>query len=118
MSRFGLPGGSPSQPLTSGGTYSVFDPVTELFVGRVVVAISADGLTTMNTTLPGHLLEDGAIIRTATQNPDGSWTVTTTGVGNNIYSLFNKLNEVVGPNIFRGLDQNMIRDIQLYHGGS
>lgn len=80
--RFAVLGRSPDQPVVSGQIYPVYDPVTGMFVGNVRTTVSADGLTTVNRTLPGHLLADGAVIRTAIHNPDGSWTIKSTGIGN------------------------------------
>ena len=74
-------------------------------------SISSDGLTTTNVTLPGHLLYDGQITRSATQNPDGSWSVTTIGAGNNIYPGMATANELAGPGIFNNMDEQMRQNI-------
>ena len=50
MLRFAVPGRSPDQPVVSGRSYPVYDPVTGLFVGDVRTTVSEDGLTTVNRT--------------------------------------------------------------------
>lgn len=116
MLRFAVPGRSPDQPVVSGQYYPVYDPVTGLFVGTVQTTVSADGLTTVNRTVPGPLLADGAVIRTAVRNPDGSWSVKTIGIGNNVDPELAPVNEFLGPYIFTNLDMQMRRNIQRHHG--
>ncbi len=116
MSRFAVPGQHPDQPVQSGQTYPVYAPVTGEFVGNVKTTISEDGLTTQNVTKPGHLLYDGQITRKAEQNSDGSWSVTTTGTGNNVIPGMATANELAGPSIFDSLDQQMRQNILLHHG--
>ena len=116
MLRFAVPGRSPDQPVVSGRRYSVYDPVTGLFVGYVTTTVSEDGLTIVNRTAPGHLLADGAVVRTAIHNPDGSWSVKTIGLGNNLYPELAPVNEFLGPYIFTNLDLQMRRNIQRHHG--
>ena len=116
MSRFAVPGQPPHDPVQSSRTYAVYDPVFGAFVGYVTTKVSPDGLTTQNRTRPGHLLHDGQITRTATQNPDGSWSVTTIGVGNNIWPGMATANTLAGPDIFNNIDEQMHRNIERHHG--
>ena len=116
MSRFAVPGQSPDHPVVSGQKYRVYAPVTGTFAGNVRTAVSPDGLTVQNTTQPGHLLYDGQITRTATQNANGSWDVTTVGTGNNIWPGMATANEVTGPGIFDNVDEQMRENIARHHG--
>ena len=50
MLRFAVPGRSPDQPVVSGRSYPVYEPVTGLYIGDVRTTVSADGLTTVNRT--------------------------------------------------------------------
>ncbi len=118
MSRFAVPGQSPDQPVESGRKYRIYDPFTGLFAGRVTTTVSPDGLTTQNRTLPGHVLHDGQITRSAIRNPDGSWSVFTTGTGNNIVPLGAEANELAGPRIFDRVDKQMRQSILRHHGSS
>ena len=94
---------------------TVYDPVTALFVGDVRIMVSADGLTTVNRTVPRHLLADGAVVRTAIHNPDGSWSVKTIGICNNVDPELAPVDEFLGPYIFTNLDRQMRRNIQKHH---
>ena len=116
MSRFAVPGRSPDHPVRSLQRYPVYAPITGRFVGNVVTTVSADGLIIQNVTRPGHLLYRGQITRTAIQNPDGSWSVTTIGVGNNIKFGMATANELAGPHIFDSLDEKMRENIERHHG--
>lgn len=116
MLRFAVPGLSPDQPVVSGRSYPVYDPVTGLFVGDVRTTVSEDGLTTVNRTLPGHLLADGAVVPAAIHNPDGSWSVKTIGIGNSVDPELAPVNEFLGPYIFTNLDMQMRRNTQRHHG--
>ena len=71
---------------------------------------------TSNRTHPLHILYDGQITRTATQNPDGSWSVTTIGTGNNVLPGAASMNKRVGPDIFNGIDEKMRQNIAEHHG--
>ena len=116
MSRFSLPGRSPAEPIQSGEKYPVYDPETGLFVGRVRSEIFDDGLAVRNVTQPGHIFHDGQITRSASQAPDGTWTVTTRGTGNNVYPGMSHANELFGPGVFNGLDARMRANIERHHG--
>lgn len=117
MSRFAVPGQSPDQPVRDLGRYRVYDPFTGLYAGRVTTTVSPDGLTTSNQTLPGHILHDGQITRSAIRNPDGLWSVFTTGSGNNTVPLGAEANEFAGPRIFERVDEQMRQNILRHHAG-
>lgn len=72
----------------------------------------------MNETLKGHIFHDGIIVRRATRNVDGSWTMKTTGVGNNETPGMSTVNELRGPGIFRSLDAQMRERIKKNSGDS
>lgn len=116
LARFSVPGQRPEQLVKDGQRYVVYDPTTGLEVGIIRTKVSPDGLTIQNMTTPLHILYNGQVTRTATQNPDGSWSVTSIGVGNNVIPEMNKVNEDVGPGIFRSLDEQMRRNIERHHG--
>ena len=115
LARFQVPGQSPSMPVSDGDVRPVYIPDLNIFVGRVIVDVSSDGLTIANTTLPGHLFANGQITRTAFQGSDGSWYVNTRGTGFNIVPLMGLANQVVGPILFNGIDSNMRRNIEQYY---
>lgn len=54
-------------------------------------------------------------MRTAVQGPSGEWYMITSGDGNNIVPVMNKINEAVGPDVFRNLDQQMRANIERHH---
>jgi len=54
-------------------------------------------------------------MRTAVQGPDGAWYMITSGDGNNVYPGMNKINQAVGPDVFRNLDQQMRANIERHH---
>jgi hypothetical protein len=94
----------------------VYDPHTGLFVGYVKTKVSPDGLTIVNKTRPLHLLYSGQVERTGRREKDGSWSVTTRGIGNNLIPGMNKINEELGPGIFDALDQRLRDNIERHHG--
>ncbi len=114
--RFAVPGQNPSLPVVDNQKYPVYAPVTGTFVGGVLTNISPDGMTIMNTTLPGHLLYDGAVTRSLSRGPDGTWYMTTHGVGNNKIFGMSEMNQMLGPDIFRNLDDQMRSNIEVHHG--
>ncbi len=116
LSRFAVPGRDPAKPVEHGQTYDVYDPRLSVYAGQVRTYISPDGLEITNFTLPGHVLHDGKIVRQAVRADDGSWSITTTGTGNNIYPGLNKINEWQGPKIFDFLDQRLRENIERHHG--
>jgi hypothetical protein len=94
----------------------VYDPHTGLLAGYVRTTISPDGLTIVNKTRPLHLLYNGKIERAARREKDGSWSMTTHGIGNNLIPGMNKINEELGPGIFDALDQRLRENIERHHG--
>jgi hypothetical protein len=116
LSRFAVPGQNPAIPSRNGTTNPVYDPITGIYAGDVETEISQDGLTVRNTTKENHILHDGQITRSATQNPDGSWSVTTRGIGNNATPGMNVANQYGGPVIFDILDERMRENIRVHHG--
>ena len=100
--RTAFPGQDPSRPVTNGSINVVRDPYgTGLIAGKVVTQISPDGLTVINTTLPGHLLYDGQIMDQTFQDKEtGAWFRKTTGVGNNQVPGGAFMNTYFGPVIF------------------
>jgi len=107
--------------------------------GAIEVFVLNGGFTTVNTTLPTHILYDGRVDRTISQSPDGSWIVTTHGYGNNEtrYAVFDPqrpdLNPIIipvnlsslngwggpilpgGVDIFNTVDEQMLNYIQANH---
>ena len=116
MSRFAVPGQDPSKPVEHDQTYDVCDPRYDVYAGQVRTYISSDGLTITNYTIPGHVLHEGKIVRKALRAFDGSWSITTTGTGNNIYPGMNEINEWQGPKIFDLMDQKLRHNIERHHG--
>jgi hypothetical protein len=79
------------------------------------VLISEDGLTITNRTLPLHVFYEGMVTRAARQSDDGSWTVTTEGIGNNVLPGASEENQKRGPEIFKTLDERMRGNIERHH---
>ena len=117
LQRYAVPGQNPMKEIKNGTISNIYDPSTGVYVGQVVTTVSNDGLTVQNTTLPGHLLADGQVVRSATQLPDGSWSITTEGYGNNTIPGMNYVNNMLGPGIFRDLDERMVADELPSSGG-
>lgn len=115
VSRFAVPGQDPNNPVQNGSINEVIDPRSGLYAGRVLTQFSADGLTSTNTTLSGHLLYDGQVIRTATLGPDGSWSMTTIGWGNNGNPFMAFMNSWQGVKIFNYVDNQMSQWIGQHH---
>jgi hypothetical protein len=115
LARFSLPGGDPSRPVADGNEYPVYLPGTDLYAGDIRVAISDEGLTITNRTLPGHIFFDGVVVRSARQDSAGAWHVTTRGFGNNVEPGINLANQLVGPEIFNHLDREMRANIERHH---
>ena len=115
LSRFAVPGQDPRKPLENNNDYNVLDPVFGMRVGTVNTRVSSDGLVVINRTNSDHIFFNGIITRTATQDEDGSWYVTTQGVGNNVYLGMNLINQDAGPSIFSTLDQQMRDNIRAHH---
>jgi hypothetical protein len=99
LARYAVPGQNPAAPVVNGAIYSVYDPFLGLPAGDVLTRVTADKLSITNQTLPEHVFYDGKITRTAWQAADGSWPVTTRGIGNNEIPGMNKVNQWSGPEI-------------------
>src|SRR5262249_9633850 len=77
-SRFGYPGQSSQDPIPStGGTYMVKDMALGIWGGFVNTTVSPDGLTITNQTTLFHFFCCGTIVRTFTQDDNGTWYATT-----------------------------------------
>jgi hypothetical protein len=110
--KYGVPG-NPGVTVVSGQRYLVSDPLTGLPAGLVVTTVDNGGYTVTNTTVPDeHILDNGEIDRTLSENSDGSWSVTTHGFGNNVIPGFNVLNQYYGPVVFSTLDAEMTAGAQ------
>jgi len=116
FARYSLPGGDPSMPVEDGKTYRIYIPGTDIHVGDIQTRIDADGLTIENRTKEGHIFFDGMVTRKLTQTRDGAWYVTTRGLGNNVEPGMNIVNQLVGPEVFNGLDRQMRANIERHHG--
>jgi hypothetical protein len=116
LARYSVPGRDPANPAENGRTYFVTDPRNGDPGGWVDTNVSADGLTVTNTTRLAHVFYDGQIVRSAAQAEDGSWYVTTHGLGNNWTSGLAASNQEQGPQIFNYMDQQMRANIEAHHG--
>jgi hypothetical protein len=143
MTRHAFPGQDPSKPISQQGEENtVRDPrglgrdlqngrwLTTGESDKIKTYTSNDGLSISNFTQPGHALHDGRITRTATQQPDGSWTMTTRGYGNNDGKFLGnnwlggatanpymaaRLNEWQGQRIFNDVDRAMTANIRAHN---
>jgi len=116
LARYSLPGRDPSMPIEDGQTYPVHVPGATQYVGDVETRIEDDGLTIQNRTKQGHIFFDGMVVRQLGQTPDGTWFVTTYGLGNNVEPGMNVVNQLVGPEVFGELDRQMRANIERHHG--
>jgi hypothetical protein len=114
--RFAVPGQDPSKPVVHDETYPVYIPDTGVVAGNVRTTIGPDGLSITNRTEVGHIFYDGQVTRFASQNGDGSWSVTTRGTGNNQIYGMSVVNQYAGPHVFDMLDQQFRENIRLHHG--
>jgi hypothetical protein len=107
LSRFAFPGQDPSQPIINGNDYYVtpfdeFENYPNIQVkGHIQVIVRNGGLTSINSTLPGHIFYNGVVERTLTQESDGAWRVTTHGYGKNTNVETALVNQIAGPQIFQ-----------------
>jgi hypothetical protein len=93
-----------------GGEYNVGIPIVGYdlkSMGSIVFTIRNGGLTTVNTTLPTHILYDGVVIRTATHESNGDWAVETHGYGNDHIPGIDIANQIGGPVLFNTEDTQM-----------
>lgn len=116
LARAAVPGQNPELPVTSGGFTDVYIPHGP-YVGQVRNQISNGGLTITNKTVAPHIFYDGEVVRTAVQGPNGEWYAITSGLGNNVVPGMNMINEFVGPDIFRDLDEQLKSNIARNHAG-
>jgi hypothetical protein len=116
MSRFTYPGQNPADPARDSNIYTVHDVWVGFRAGDVITEFFNGGATVRNTTLPGHILYDGQIIRNVSQGADGSWSVTTWGVGNNISPVAAWLNVRGGKATFNTVDAQMLDYTVKHHG--
>jgi RHS repeat-associated protein len=123
--RFVFPGQDPNFPASDLDTNLVWVGIMPL--GHIQTKV--DGLMITNFTQSDHLMYDGQVVRQAIQNSDGSWSIVTTGTGNNkqipfvpvghsgvghqqMQSLtFAPINAFLGPGAFNDLDQAMLNYI-------
>ncbi|RWL94337.1 hypothetical protein [Mesorhizobium sp.] len=118
LARYAVPGQDPAVPVVDGAIYSVHDPFVGIYAGEVLTHVTENGLSITNRTLPEHLFYDGKITRTAWQAADGSWHVTTHGIGNNVVPGMSEINQWTGPDIFDALDRQMRENIGRHHGSA
>jgi RHS repeat-associated protein len=125
--RFVYPSQDSNNPVSNGDINSVWIGIFPLGQIRTRVA----GLTITNITEPNHLMYNGQVERRAVQNSDGSWSIVTTGMGNNrqipiaqrpspsgpvlgppaAYVDYSSINTYLGPGAFNDLDQAMLNYI-------
>jgi len=126
--RFAYPGQNPANPVTSGNSYVVGYPFTNLPMqfgwGEIVVYVNQDTLISTNITESSHILYDGKVIRHAYEAENGAWYVSTYGLGNNVvHTLPGQLGQVSlasvnqsqGFGIFNDVDANMLAYILEHH---
>ena len=110
MLRFAYPNQDPSQLAEDQGSYTVGIPIVGYDLGEMGVIdfeTSNGGLTTTNITHRTHILYDGKVERTASQNANGDWVVVTEGWGNNAIPGMDVANKVGGPMLFNTVDTQM-----------
>jgi RHS repeat-associated protein len=111
LSLFAYPGQDPLDgPFEPGHPYSVDWPLTNISMGSlgaIQVSVTNGGWTTINKTLPSHILYNGEVDRTLSQDMNGNWIVTTHGFGTNTNPLLGVANQVAGAQIFEAEDINM-----------
>jgi hypothetical protein len=115
LARYSVPGQDPAKPVESGGIYPVHEPNTGVYVGDVTTTITDNGLTVTNRTQEGHIFHDGIVTRRATQAADGSWQVTTEGIGNSVTPGMEVPNAIFGPGIFNSFDKQIRVNIERHH---
>ena len=116
LPRFAFPGQDATRPAENGSRHLASDPATGITAGNVRTFVLDDGLTVVNVTLPDHMLHDGMVERRAVQQTDGSWTITTQGVGNNETPGMNIINDLAGPKVFNELDGRLRENIGAHRG--
>ena len=116
LSRFSVPGRDPSKPVVHEEISVAIDPRFGIPGGYIKSYVSNDGLTVTNVTRPMHLLHDGAIERSAIRNGDGSWSVVTRGLGNNVVPGMGIINQWQGPEVFGTIDRRLREHIVRHRG--
>jgi len=125
--RFVYPGQDPNDPVRNDAKNWVF-VFGFLPLGQIQTQVN--GLMITNVTQRNHLMYDGQVERRAVENSDGSWSIVTTGMGNNSqisfrpdpplfydpefqqqHFDFSALNQGLGPGPFNDLDEAMLNDI-------
>ena len=115
--RFAVPGQELEAPVQNRDVNTVYDPRFQnwfglnVSAGEVTSFVLYGGRTVVNVTSPGHLLHDGKIVRNLVPAPRGGYIVFTTGTGNNIYPLFDQINEWQGPLIFEEVDHDLKEEL-------
>ncbi|MGD9664827.1 MAG: RHS repeat-associated core domain-containing protein [Novosphingobium sp.] len=75
--------------------------------GPIYVTVASDRLSVRNQTLQGHPLHDGYVERSIYWGSDGGTWVSTKGVGTNSNFIYGMANQILGPLIFRQLNDQM-----------
>ncbi len=123
--RFAYPSQDPNAPVRNGEINLVW--IGFIPLGHIETEVN--GLMITNVTQRDHLMYDGQVERRAMQASDGSWSVVTTGSGNNVqnpyvpagpsgsaysqteYVNFAPINQALGPGAFNDLDTAMLNYI-------
>jgi RHS repeat-associated protein len=113
LSRFAYPGQDPLHPVQDADINVVY--AGPLPGGKIITDVSADGLTIRNTTLPLHVFCCGQIVRNVYQSDNGSWFAMTVGSGINLVPGAAITNQITGPILFNGMDQQMLNSVQSHH---
>ena len=134
--RFAFPGQNPNDPVSNGDVNLVWLGILPL--GHIETGVN--GLMITNVTQGDHLMYDGQVVREAIKNSDGSWSIVTTGTGNNVQIpistydsnlspfepqfpsssetaqfTFASLNQLLGLGAFNDLDRAMLNYIVENH---
>jgi len=125
LSQFQYPGQWPWSPVINRGEYNVFPaefwgiPTPLCYIGMcdsgaIRVDVTNNGLTLKNITQTSHIFYVGDVKRTASQDADGNWYVTTQGQGTNDgYGIstgpaIDYANQVIGPYVFEAIDFQLV----------
>jgi hypothetical protein len=134
--RYVFPGQHPYELVVGGQSYSVSICYKDHCVplgssGAIRTSVENGGFTTINQTVPSHVLYDGKVIRHLYQGEDGAWYVSSYGFGNNksytipvqygqlepeyVQMNLASVNQWAGPGIFNNADQQMLMNIETHH---
>ena len=126
MSRFQYPGQWPGSPVVDGDERNVAPaevwgfPTPLCYMGMcdsgtITVDVAENNpLSIDNITQPSHIFDNGDVLRTSSQDANGSWSVTTHGSGsNNGYGilpghLIDQVNQRIGPVVFKAVDLQLV----------